>query len=66
MKKGSKHIKEKDATPEALIQRGNHALATFQPELAMRFFQRALTLTPTDTNIMVTSCISVNIRVNVT
>ena len=52
MKKAAKKNKTKEATPEALIERGNHALASLQPELAARFFQRALALMPDDTNIM--------------
>ena len=39
-------------TPEALIQHASSALAAFQPELALKFFQRAQALAPDDTNIM--------------
>lgn len=46
-KKNSKNL-----TPEMLIEQANIALSNMQPELALKFYERALLLTPNDTNIM--------------
>lgn len=50
--KAKAKAKAKPVTVEGLIEQGNVAAASMQPELAMRFFQRALTMEPEDTNIM--------------
>lgn len=44
--------KVQDVTASALVEQGNAAVASFQPELALRFYQRALEKEPNDTNIM--------------
>ncbi len=41
-----------DLTPELLIEQANIALSNVQPELALKFYERALLLSPNDTNIM--------------
>ena len=57
-KKGKKKPVKKDGgntreyTPEMLIEQGNVALGNMQLELAAEFFNRALNLSPDDTNIM--------------
>jgi tetratricopeptide (TPR) repeat protein len=43
---------KKAATAEDLILQANIALSKIQPELASQFYQRALLLSPNDTNIM--------------
>lgn len=39
-------------TAEMLVEQGNVALSNMQLELAEQFFSRALTMSPSDTNIM--------------
>lgn len=51
MKKQSKK-NLKSVPVEALIAQGNNALSTMQPELALKFFERAIGMSPQDTNIM--------------
>ena len=51
MKKQSKKNPKKIPV-EALIAQGNNALSTMQPELALKFFERAIGMSPEDTNIM--------------
>ena len=41
-----------DVTASALVNQGNEALARFNPELALQFFQRARTLEPSDPGLM--------------
>ena len=51
MKKGTKKL-AKGVTVEALIAQGNAALSNMQPELAVKFFERANGMSPMDTNVM--------------
>lgn len=51
MKKGLKK-NSKRVTVEALVAQGNNAVSTMQPELAVKFFERAIGMSPQDTNIM--------------
>ena len=39
-------------TVEGLVEQGNNALSKLQPELAVKFFQRARAIRPDDTNVM--------------
>jgi tetratricopeptide (TPR) repeat protein len=39
-------------TVEKLVEQGNTALASMQPELALKFFERAHGMSPEDTNVM--------------
>jgi tetratricopeptide (TPR) repeat protein len=51
--KGGKGGKKKaEHTPQQLVDQGMVALSRLEPELASTFFQRALALSPEDTNIM--------------
>mmetsp|Transcript_35904 Transcript_35904/g.33992 ORF Transcript_35904/g.33992 Transcript_35904/m.33992 type:complete len:360 (-) Transcript_35904:46-1125(-) len=52
MKKGSKKTSKVVVTVEGLIEQGNNALLSVQPELAVQFFERAHSMAPVDTNIM--------------
>lgn len=44
--------KKPPATVEALVQQGNMALSNVQPELASKFFKRALDMEPQNTGLM--------------
>lgn len=52
--KGKKKVAEKGPsfTADMLIEQGNVALSNMELELAEKFFSRALTMAPQDTNIM--------------
>lgn len=55
MKKGGKKaVKAVKAvvTVEGLVEQGNNALSKLQPELAVKFFQRARDIRPDDTNVL--------------
>lgn len=51
MKKATKKATPKINT-QGLVEQGNNALSNLQPELAMKFFERALSMSAQDTNIM--------------
>lgn len=46
--------KKKKAIPtvEDLIEQANNALNKFQPELAAKFYKRAIEMSPNETNLM--------------
>ena len=58
MKKGGKKAAKgagaatKVVTAEALVAQGNNAMASMQPELAVKFFKRAHDMCPENTDIM--------------
>lgn len=57
MKRGTSSASKKatsgsEITTEKLVEQGNNAVATMQPELALKFFQRAHDMNPDDTNII--------------
>ena len=56
MKKGSSASKKtttgSEVTTTKLVEQGNNAVAAMQPELALKFFQRAHDMDPHDTNIV--------------
>ena len=52
MKKGGKKVAKAVVTVEGLVEQGNNALSKLQPELAVKFFQRARAISPDDTNVL--------------
>jgi tetratricopeptide (TPR) repeat protein len=52
MKKGGKKVTKAIVTVEGLVEQGNNAISKLQPELAVKFFQRARALRPDDTNVL--------------
>ncbi len=51
-KKKAADNKAAGVTPDRLIEQGNVALSNMEVELAEKFFSRALSMAPQDTNIM--------------
>lgn len=41
-----------DQSVEELVQRAEHAITTLQPELAVKFYERAREVAPEDTSVM--------------
>lgn len=52
MSRDNKKKNREILAPELLIEQANIALSSLQPELALKFYERALLLSPNDTNIM--------------
>jgi tetratricopeptide (TPR) repeat protein len=51
-KAGKETSKKAVVTVEGLIEQGNNAVAKYQPDLAVKFFERARDMSPYDTDIM--------------
>lgn len=49
---GKSKKKKEPVKAEDLVDQGNAALSKMQPELALKFYSRALSLAPENTNIM--------------